>query len=361
MQKPTKGEKKGKPVKEKQTKENPERDGMGGMMEDISMGYGNMKKGYVMKTIRKEGYPECVVSNVVSYMLLNMKQNQKCMALRAKKKLPVFYDSIIFASSQLQVKVTGYPPVKVLFFSRKSQTIVGGVSEDHNRLVAWSVVMYLRNQFHIDIEMESLTTKNIVAHIYMPFRVNLEAVYADIPGRCEFKPECIDCCRIKSIYGDPIRFLIFGTGSILVVGCRYMSILEKVHVEACDVATKHRSFESTSKSVSQKYKQKKRLLNQDVVRNTNISIENTMSAKRRKIAVSNQSSAVKKVNLEMFDELCDFNGSAAMAYRKLLEEESKGKGQKSIEAPFTPHKSPYLEYDTKSAPLKLEFNVEDIK
>lgn len=329
----------------------------------VKIGLKNIKRGFSMRTISREPYPPCAVSNVVSYMHLDMKQNQKKVALCAKDKLPLFFDPKIFASSQQQVSLKGYPPAKVLFFSRKSQTIVGGISEDHNRLIAWSIVRYLRKKFNADINLESLNIKNIVAHIYMPFRVNLEAVNKEIPSRTEFKPESIDCCRINSIHGSPKVFLIFSTGSILLVGCKSMEELENVYIEACEIATKHKSYEVPSKSISQKYKRKRNILNEDTIHNTNIEIETAMSMKRRKIMTSNKHEKVKKVNLETIDELFDYNKSASAAYQRLLEDEANDSSKRLIDMdpPFAPSISTYYIEDPKTEHKMIEFNIDDTK
>lgn len=304
----------------------------------------------IARTIQMDPYPPCAISNVVSYMYLNMKQNQKKIALYAKDKLPLFFDPRIFPSSQQQFKVKGYPVVKILFFSKKSHTIGGGVSEDHNRLIAWSAVKYMRKKFNIDLRIDLLLTRNIVAYVYMTFRINLEAMHTKMRGRSEFKPECIDCCRIKSKYGKPRVFLIFRTGSILLVGSKSEQELAEIYEEACELAFSFKSTEKNTKATSRQ-KLKRKFLHEDSIRSTNIEIETAMGMKRRKVTRNTKNGLLNELNLEMFDDMYDFESSASTAYLQMMKKESEK--EKNNEPEIFPGYSPGASTYTIESPNKL--------
>jgi TATA-box binding protein (TBP) (component of TFIID and TFIIIB) len=290
----------------------------------------NRKRGTVMATICEPPYPPCIVSNVVSYLNLDMTQNQKKVALYAKKKLPVFFDPKIFAFSQQPVCLDGYPPVKLLFFSGRKTTIVGGLSEDHNRLVAWAITRYLRRKFRINISILDFSTKNIVSNVDMPFKINLEKIAEKYDGRAKYEPMLIDCCRVTSRHGGSMVYLVFSTGSILLIGCKTMDQVRLLYIESCEVATENKvtADEQVPRVVSEKYKQKRKLLNPDTVETTNIDIENSMVVKRRKILKSKKSDAVKRVVLEHFDNTYQMDRSAT--YKNPVSEIT------AIEHPFCP-------------------------
>lgn len=255
----------------------------------------------VMYSIQNGSDPPCIVTNVVTYMELNMKQNQKDVALHAKHILPVFFDPKIFAFSQQPVNLDGYPPVKVMFFSGIKVIILGGLSEDHNRLVAWAKVRYLKKMFNDKICIVALSTRNIVANVDMPFEINLKNVADKLQSMATFDPVLIDCCRVKSKYKGSRRVLIFGTGSMLLIGSKTYEELYELYIEACEIAHSHRSVSSTHKGVSQKYEQKKAVLTEDNIRLTNIQIENAFVTKRNKVS-KGKKEAVAKIQLDMFDE-----------------------------------------------------------
>src|SRR4029077_18921585 len=69
------------------------------------------KRKNVMEIIREGKNPACIVSNVVSYVIFNIRQNQRAVAMCGKDKLPVYFDPKIFAFSQQSVCLAGSPPV----------------------------------------------------------------------------------------------------------------------------------------------------------------------------------------------------------------------------------------------------------
>lgn len=298
------------------------------MMDYMSPLERGERKTVIMKSIHRAPYPPCAISNVVSHLYVAFKQNQRKMALYAKKKMPVFFDPKIFASSQTQFKIKGYPAVKATFFSRRSQTLTGGVSEDHNRLIAWSIMGYIKKKFGVDVKMSHVVTKNIVAHVYMTHGVNLLGVYTEIPDRCEYKPECIDCCRITSTFGKPRVFLIFSTGAVLLVGNKSMAEVEELYVEACELASKYKTTDKNGKAMAQKYKQKRRMVHEEAVKTTNIEIETAMGMKRRKVSGVAKHNIVKSTSLGLYDDMFDFDSSASAAYLKMVREEEERMGDR---------------------------------
>jgi TATA-box binding protein (TBP) (component of TFIID and TFIIIB) len=258
----------------------------------------NTKRINVMWSIQIGKYPACIVTNVVSSVILSMVQNQKKVALYAKDKLPVFYDPKIFAFSQQPMCMNGYPAVKMLYFSGKKNTIVGGLSEDHNRLVAIKSTKYLRRIFGVDIRLEDCSTKNIVANVNMPFNIKLDSIQGKILGRANFKQNEIDCCRVKSKYGGSMRILIFNTGSMLLIGSKTEDQLLQLYVEACEIAYDHKTMDDSK--TSQK-NSKKRSISADVLERANIDITNAIMCKRQKIMNSKRPEKVKQMDLEKFD------------------------------------------------------------
>lgn len=279
---------------------------------DINIARMNRKRGGIMATILAPDnmYPPCIVSNVVSYICMDKAQNQIKVALYAKDKLPVYHDPKNFAFSQLPSFPNGYPPVKLLFFSGEKTTIVGGLSEDHNRLTAWNAIRYINDKFQENINLISFETKNIVANVDMPFKIDLDSIMRSKPGRARFKPVLINCCRVKSNHGDSMVYLIFHTGSILLIGAKNMEELRLLYLEACETAVKNRENGPTSDASSKKYNQKKRILSTEVIEATNQSIENAILNKRRKISKSSRSDANKKLSLEYFDQTMGIDKTA---------------------------------------------------
>lgn len=282
---------------------------------DINVARMNRKRGGIMATILSPDnmYPPCIVSNVVSYICMDKGQNQKKVALYAKDILPVYFDPKSFAFSQLPSMANTYPPVKLLFFSGEKTTIVGGISEDHNRLTAWNALRRLNIGFNENIKILSFETKNIVANVDMPFKIDLDSIMRSKPGRAVFKPVLINCCRVKSNHGNSMVYLIFHTGSILLIGAKNMQELNLLYLEACETAMKHRETGPTSDSSSKKYNQKKRTLSTEVIEATNQGIENAILNKRRKISKSNRSEANKKISLEHFDRTLEIDKTALVS------------------------------------------------
>lgn len=284
-------------------------------VRDINIAKMNRKRGGIMATILSPGniYPPCIVSNVVSYICMDKAQNQKKVALYAKDKLPVYYDPKNFAFSQQPAFPNGYPPVKLLFFSGEKTTIVGGLSEDHNRLTAWNAIRHINRVFDENIKLLNFETKNIVANVDMPFKIDLDSIMRSKPGRARFKPVLINCCRVKSNHGDSMVYLIFHTGSILLIGAKDMEELRLLYLEACETAVKNRENGPISDASSKKYNQKKRMLSTEIIEATNQNIENAILNKRRKLSKSSRSDANKKVSLEYFDQALEIDKTALVS------------------------------------------------
>jgi len=210
--------------------------------------------------IQIDPYPTGVVGNVVStFSIPGGAQNQRKIALYAKDILPCYFDPRIFAHTQITVMIDGYQKVKVLGFPSEKILMVGGKSEEHNRMLALKFVNHMQVKMNMPhITMKDFRLKNMVASVKVPFCIDLKKLEDLVGGRATYQPMDIHCCRVISAINPTMVTLFFMAGSFLMTGFKGEEQRNQLYLESCEWAYKCVMADRKKKEFMDKYQKKRK-------------------------------------------------------------------------------------------------------
>lgn len=155
---------------------------------------------------------DVVITNVISHTQISNRADVTRIALALHGRVNLR----LFPASVGHCRITN--TTQSIFRSGKL-VLVGADSEESALMAAYIFTEAIRRQLHIPVSVYNFVINNVVGHFRLPYRLNLNLMYADHPLASNWDPENFPGCHYRPVSGA-IAYVLFLSGEGIVTGGR---------------------------------------------------------------------------------------------------------------------------------------------